>query len=94
MRFNGAGMATKSTNDTKAASPPSPTSFEAAVSELEAVVAAMESGQLSLEASLSAYRRGAELLRFCRAFLDDAQQQIKVLEGESLRDFPGADSDD
>ena len=87
-------MATKPTNDTKAAPPPSPTSFEAAVSELEAVVAAMESGQLSLEASLSAYRRGAELLRFCRSFLDDAQQQIKVLEGESLRDFPGADSDD
>ena len=54
----------------------------------------MESGQLSLEASLSAYRRGAELLRFCRSFLDAAQQQIKVLEGESLRDFPGADSDD
>jgi hypothetical protein len=33
-------------------------------------------------------------LRFCRSFLDDAQQQIKVLEDESLRDFPGADSDD
>jgi exodeoxyribonuclease VII small subunit len=86
-------MATKPTNDTQAAPAP-PTSFEAAVSELEAVVAAMESGQLGLESSLSAYRRGAELLRFCRSLLDDAQQQIKVLEDESLRDFPGADSDD
>jgi exodeoxyribonuclease VII small subunit len=86
-------MATKPTNDTQA-TPVPPASFEAAVSELEEVVAAMESGQLSLESSLSAYRRGAELLRFCRSFLDDAQQQIKVLEGESLRDFPGADSDD
>jgi exodeoxyribonuclease VII small subunit len=86
-------MATKPTNDTKAAPAPPP-SFEAAVSELEGVVASMESGQLSLESSLAAYRRGAELLRFCRSFLDDAQQQIKVLEGESLRDFPGADSDD
>ena len=62
------------------------------MSELEGVVASMESGQLTLEASLAAYRRGAELLRFCRSVLEDAKQQIKVLEGDTLRDFPGADS--
>ncbi len=54
----------------------------------------MEGGQLSLEASLAAYRRGAELLKVCRSVLDDAQQQIRVLEGETLRDFPGTDSAD
>ncbi|MBI1395050.1 MAG: exodeoxyribonuclease VII small subunit [Betaproteobacteria bacterium] len=71
-------------------SPQTP-SFEAAMTELEGIVASMEGGQLSLEASLAAYRRGAELLKHCRAVLEDAQQQIKVLEGETLRDFPGAE---
>src|SRR4051794_15978201 len=56
-----------------------PTSFEAALSELEALVAQMESGDLTLEQSLSAYKRGATLLQFCQAALADAQQQVKVL---------------
>ena len=38
-------------------------SFEVALAELEQVVADMEVGKLSLEDSLSAYRRGAELLQ-------------------------------
>ncbi|MBK8019415.1 MAG: exodeoxyribonuclease VII small subunit [Betaproteobacteria bacterium] len=77
---------------TESCQPAGSASFESAMSELEGVVASMESGQLTLEASLAAYRRGAELLRFCRSVLEDAQQQIKVLEGDTLRDFPGADS--
>ena len=32
--------------------------FEAAVAELEAIVASMEGGKLELEASIAAYRRG------------------------------------
>ncbi len=62
-------------------------SFEAATTELEQVVADMESGKLSLEDSLAAYKRGAELLAFCRARLDDAQQQVRVLEDGSLKEF-------
>ena len=41
-------------------------SFEAALAELEKVVADMEAGKLPLEESLAAYRRGAELLQVCR----------------------------
>jgi len=74
--------------------PVPPLTFESALAELEALVASMEEGQLSLEASLAAYRRGAELLKMCRSVLDDAQQQIRVLEGETLRDLPGTDSAD
>jgi exodeoxyribonuclease VII small subunit len=37
----------------------------------------MESGQLPLEASLTAYKRGAELLQYCRQQLADAEQQVK-----------------
>lgn len=77
----------------KASSPASaaPQSFEAALTELEGMVTSMEGGQLTLEASLAAYKRGAELLKYCRSVLDDAQQQIRILEGDTLRDFPGAD---
>lgn len=57
------------------------------MSELEGIVAEMEAGKLSLEHSLTAYQRGAELLTFCRGRLDDAQQQVRVLEGDVLKPF-------
>jgi exodeoxyribonuclease VII small subunit len=62
--------------------------YEAAMAELEQIVADMEAGRLSLEDSLAAYKRGAELLTFCRAKLEDAQQQVRVLEDGVLKDFP------
>ena len=63
--------------------------FEAAMVEIEQIVADMESGKLSLEDSLAAYKRGAELLLFCRASLEDAQQQVRLLDDGVLKDFPG-----
>jgi exodeoxyribonuclease VII small subunit len=62
-------------------------SFEAALAELEKVVADMETGKLSLEESLAAYQRGAELLQQCRGRLEDAQQQVRVLENGTLKNF-------
>ena len=61
--------------------------FESAMAELEQIVADMEAGKLSLEDSLAAYKRGAELLSFCRSRLEDAQQQVRVLEDGMLKDF-------
>ena len=61
--------------------------FESAMAELEQIVADMEAGKLSLEESLAAYKRGAELLAYCRTRLEDAQQQVKVLEDGVLKDF-------
>jgi exodeoxyribonuclease VII small subunit len=61
--------------------------FESALAELEKIVQDMEAGELQLEQSLSAYKRGAELLKFCQAALQDAQQQVKVLEDGVLKDF-------
>jgi len=63
--------------------------FESAMIELEQIVADMEAGKLSLEDSLAAYKRGAELLSFCRSKLEDAQQQVRVLEDGVLKDFSG-----
>jgi exodeoxyribonuclease VII small subunit len=68
--------------------------YENALSELESIVTRMEEGQLTLEQSLSAYKRGAELLKFCQAQLADAQQQVKVLEAGVLKNFAGDDDDE
>jgi exodeoxyribonuclease VII small subunit len=62
-------------------------SFEVALAELEQVIADMEVGKLSLEESLSAYRRGTELLQICRGRLEDAQQQVRILEEGTLQNF-------
>ncbi len=71
-----------------------PQSFEAALAEIENIVAAMEAGQLPLEQSLTAYKRGAELLQYCQARLQEAQQQVKILEAGTLKNFDGDDSTD
>ena len=59
--------------------------FEQALDELDALVRRMESGQLSLDESIAAYRRGAELARFCQSKLANAEQEIKRLEGDLLK---------
>lgn len=76
----------------RAATPPK--DYESALAELEAIVADMESGQLPLEASLAAYKRGAELLQYCRQQLADAEQQVKILENGSLKPFNTEHTDD
>jgi len=70
-----------------------PTSFEAALAELEGIVATMEGGKLPLAESLSAYRRGVALLEFCQTTLKDAQQQVQVLEKGVLKGFVPADAE-
>lgn len=72
-----------------------PKDYESALTELDALVADMEGGQLSLEASLAAYKRGAELLAFCRQQLAGAEQQVQILENDSLQPFrPETTADD
>jgi exodeoxyribonuclease VII small subunit len=48
---------------------PEALSFEQALDELDALVRRMESGELSLDDSMAAYRRGAELARICQGKL-------------------------
>ena len=62
-----------------------PVSYEAALKELETLVADMEAGQLPLAQLLIGYQRGAELLTYCRAQLDAVEQQIKVLDNGALK---------
>jgi len=59
--------------------------YEAALEELEQLVAQLDAGQLPLDQLLSRYQRGAALLAFCRAKLDAVENQIQVLEGGELK---------
>ncbi len=70
-----------------------PASYEAAVAELETLVARMEGGALSLEESLSAYRRGSQLVSYCQQQLEKVEHQVRVLDGEVLKPL-ATDEDD
>ncbi len=66
-----------------------PASFEEAMAELAQLVTQMEAGQLPLEASVAAYARGSELVKYCATQLDKVESQVKVLEGDMLKPFAG-----
>jgi exodeoxyribonuclease VII small subunit len=70
-----------------------PETFEAALAELERIVATMEGGQLPLAEALASYQRGAELLQYCQAALKDAEQQVQVLERGVLKAFAPVEPD-
>lgn len=53
--------------------------FEPTLRELEALVEAMEKGDLTLEDSLKAFERGIALTRQCQQALNVAEQKVKVL---------------
>ena len=57
--------------------------FEQALAELEELVAKLESGDLSLDQSLTHFKRGVELTRHCQSILDEAQQTVEVLNNDS-----------
>jgi len=79
---------TKSSTSAKQASKEAVSlSYEQALAELERLLAGMEAGQLPLDQLLESYRRGAELLGFCRDKLQAVEQQVKVLEGEGLKQW-------
>ena len=62
-----------------------PESYEDALAELERLVADMEGGQMPLDRLVEGYRRGAELLGYCRSRLDAVEAQVKVLEDGQLK---------
>lgn len=84
--FHDLAMAKTPTAASTAANPPS---YEEALGELDRLVAAMEAGQLPLDRLLESYKRGAELLAFCRTRLDAVEQQVKVLEDGQLKPWVG-----
>ncbi|MFO1007086.1 MAG: exodeoxyribonuclease VII small subunit [Planctomycetaceae bacterium] len=57
--------------------PPIP--FEDALSELQQIVNSLETGQVSLEQSLSQFERGVALVSHCKSLLDEAHQRVEIV---------------
>ncbi len=57
--------------------------FEQSLQDLEKLVKAMESGDMSLEQSLQAFEKGIKLTRECQLALDAAEQKVTVLLEEN-----------
>jgi exodeoxyribonuclease VII small subunit len=86
--------ASKKANSESGSSDLDSLTFEQALEQLEAIVARMEDGSLSLEQSLAAYQNGAALLTRCRTSLENVEQQIKVLENGVLKPFETGNADE
>ena len=71
------------------------TNLEKTLTDLEALVEELESGDLPLEKAMKKFEEGIKLTRSCQAALKDAEQKVQVLlksaGGESLEDFEAED---
>ncbi len=69
--------------------------FEAALAELESIVARMESGEQNLEEALKSFQRGIELARACQQGLKEAELRVEKLlqENNATRIVPLTDED-
>jgi len=62
--------------------------FENAIKRLEEIVQQLNSGQLSLEDSLSQYEEGVHLIQFCHRILQGAERKIEILQQENADSEP------
>lgn len=53
--------------------------FEQSLAELQQLVERLESGELSLEDSLTCFEQGIRLTRDCQAALAQAEQKVQIL---------------
>ena len=65
--------------------------LEKALTDLEAIVEDLESGDLPLEKAMKKFEEGVKLTRNCQAALKDAEQKVEILlrsaGGEELEEF-------
>lgn len=57
-------------------------SFEQALEQLTELVSKLESGQLPLEESVTAFESGVQLSRRCETLLDHAEQRLQILNDQ------------
>ena len=65
--------------------------FEDAMTQLEAAVKKLESGNITLDEAISVYEEAIKLVKVCHTKLENAEQKLKILvEGEdgSITDLP------
>ena len=54
--------------------------FEQAMQRLDAIVEAMESGEIGIEESIARYEEAMNLATHCRKILDESEQRIKKIQ--------------
>lgn len=62
--------------------------YEEAYAELETIVAALESGEQALDASIGLFERGQALAKRCGELLEKAELKVRELSGGTLSE-PG-----
>ncbi|MFH1700292.1 MAG: exodeoxyribonuclease VII small subunit [Candidatus Zixiibacteriota bacterium] len=71
--------------------------FEGAINRLEEITEQLESGELSLEDSITLYTEGVEIAGICNKKLTEAEGKItkltKIADKFQLEDFAGANDD-
>ena len=70
--------------------------FEQQLESLEALVASLESGDLSLEDSLKSFEQGIKVARECQQALKNAEQKVELLtrQGDELESAHYSSKDD
>ena len=70
--------------------------FEQSLTELEALVAKLEQGDVPLEEALKTFERGVTLTRQCQSALRAAQQKVEILLARNGEEdvAPFADAED
>ncbi len=58
-------------------------SFEDDLEQLEALVSAMESGEMGLEDMVQAFEKGQKLVKRCGDRLDEVERRIEVIKRKS-----------
>jgi len=53
--------------------------FEESLAKLEAIMAELESGELTLDKMMERYEKGVKALQLCRKVLDEAEKKIELL---------------
>ncbi len=67
--------------------------FEENLSELEAIIAELESGNAPLDKCISMFEDGVKLSDECIKMIDQAQQKITILTQKGETDYKSADTD-
>jgi exodeoxyribonuclease VII small subunit len=61
-------------------------SIESRLTELEAILEELESGDLELDQALKKFEQGVKLSRECQKTLEDAELKIKILMDNELKE--------
>ena len=68
--------------------------YTSAITELEAIVQDIESGEIDVDVLTAQVNRASELIKFCRDSLRDTQKEVgKVLEGIEAKEVKADEGD-